>query len=102
LAGVVGAKVHRVSVRAELTITIERGDDEHVPPLRSWGGRATATDRVGDLFLDGVYDLTLPTGQMGRAYVSTSIELGVGERRLALDVQGVGEVPWWPSPTPSS
>lgn len=100
LAGVVRAKVDRVSVNAALMITVEQvGDvDGRLPPLRSWGGSATVTDHTGDLVLQGKCTLTLPNGESGEAYVSTTAEQGIGERRLSLDVQGVGKAPWWSEP----
>lgn len=101
LAGLVRMKVNRVSVNVNLAITIERDACSDLPPLKSWGGSAAVTDRTGDMFLDGKYTVTLPTGQSGEAYVHTSIKQLIGERELTLSLQGVGEPPWWSQPEPS-
>lgn len=92
-------EVDRIVVDVELTIAAEcEPYGEMLVPLRSWGGTASVTDRASSRFLDGRYEIVLPTGQRGESYVSTSIEHRAGEQRITLHVQGAGEPPWLMEP----
>lgn len=99
LVGTVRGEDGRLTVEAELRITVqeERAFDAVLPSLREWSGTSVVSDRTGALRLSGRYEVVMPWGQSGEAWVEASAQ-SVTEPDLEwhVSIQGIGRAPWLP------